>query len=182
MWVRSYFAGDAYPLLIKGTTGQVVPGEFLRVESWSGRILIELLRLSPPPPRVGIYRLDVRIGNSGMPRNNELRRSKLIRQAQLDGTGMPGMGFGITLPVEGLRTAYGLWWYRLPMRPSVMWHILSIPYWLPWMLLTLTPPVLWLKDRRRRRSTSGSPCPHCGYDLRASPGRCPECGHLPAAA
>ena len=51
-----------------------------------------------------------------------------------------------------------------------------IPCWFL-TLLTAVPPLLWLYRRRRRYPTGR--CRSCGYDLRATPDRCPECGVSP---
>jgi hypothetical protein len=60
--------------------------------------------------------------------------------------------------------------------------IADTPYW-PLLLLGATPPALHiLRTRRRRRRVRATSCERCGYDLRATPGRCPECGHVPAGA
>jgi hypothetical protein len=52
----------------------------------------------------------------------------------------------------------------------------SLPAWLPFTL-TAIAPVLWAVKwwRKRVRSRIGL-CRKCGYDLRASPEKCPECG------
>jgi hypothetical protein len=56
-----------------------------------------------------------------------------------------------------------------------------VPYWL---LIVLAGGVGWWIGRRprlvRRRIQRGL-CVACGYDVRATPGRCPECGYAPAA-
>ena len=75
--------------------------------------------------------------------------------------------------------ASGMWWLSAGRLPGT-----DLDLELALMLIFAVLPALYLffmvRPRlvRRRRAGEGL-CPSCGYDLRATPERCPECGHVP---
>jgi hypothetical protein len=72
------------------------------------------------------------------------------------------------------------WDFRYSSQGNSKWFAFVIPYWSV-TLLTSIPLILMLAVFiRRRYQLHHNKCLSCGYDLRATPDRCPECGHIPA--
>ena len=64
-----------------------------------------------------------------------------------------------------------------PLRRSRM-DIWSVPLWIPTVAFVVLLPIVRLPGRRRRKRKKLGLCLKCGYDLRGSKERCPECGEL----
>jgi hypothetical protein len=65
--------------------------------------------------------------------------------------------------------------------PGLTW-LVALPCWLLACLSAIFPSIaIWRHRKARRRARQGL-CPRCGYDLRATPERCPECGRLSPGA
>ena len=77
--------------------------------------------------------------------------------------------------VQGYRSMRTIWLpHAISHRGSVV-HVV-LPLWMPTLFLVSCFLPLYLPMHRRRKRKKLGLCVNCGYDLRGSMERCPECG------
>lgn len=60
--------------------------------------------------------------------------------------------------------------------PASNWIVIAAPHWL-FVVMGLVLPAAVIRRRMKFGKSAGSRvCGRCGYDVRATPDRCPECG------
>jgi hypothetical protein len=156
LWVRSYRVSDGWMWVSDaGTTSAEHRFSFL---SHSGQFSVSWNRLLLDPPE----------------RRYALSTATFVRTP-----------YGSHILHEARRPPVQFW-YRLPDGRTTNWSMLGFaaiendvhaPAWsvvgvLAGATLLSARPWRWRALRRMRKGL----CPNCGYDLRATPERCPECG------
>lgn len=94
-------------------------------------------------------------------------------RASLNSLSFNRWGFGVHV-VHTVGRPRGNW----KIGGRTLW-IVYAPYWLL-VALTAMPPLLLCRGALKSRRSPGL-CRQCGYDLRATPERCPECGAVPVS-
>lgn len=60
---------------------------------------------------------------------------------------------------------------------TTVYRAASVPYWIVALIFAALTSLLLRRQWKLRQVRMGC-CPTCGYDLRATPERCPECGRV----
>jgi hypothetical protein len=92
-----------------------------------------------------------------------------------------GLHHEVVKPAPAIGSRWGFAYNRIDVSGG-SWagrlYIVAVPHWLPTTTAALLPAA-WLGRRwRRARKHRAGLCRACGYDLRATPERCPECGAM----
>jgi len=167
LWVRSYFAGDWLTGDLLNAAG-IGTGEWA-VGSAAGSVSVSVCRLATPF-------------------HFKKNQSCHYETGSPDQTFVPGaahlLGFvwmgsasssEIWVDLDGRRREDGMLGGAAANLPG-SFGLLAVPFYVPTSIAVFFPVYRRLRARKARRSLLAGLCARCGYDLRASPERCPECG------
>ena len=139
------------------------------------RRVTDAITLSPSPSKWSLF---TKSGTLNLGRDRPwLEGEDLRRGMKMGAYERSLLGFGVK-QTEEQRT-----WQSKSSRIIPYTTILKsyfVPLWFCCVVFSILPLVHFPRIIRRFRRRRLGLCLHCGYDLRASPDKCPECGHAPA--
>jgi hypothetical protein len=171
LWARSFFVQDVLFLHHGRMEGAAYRSTRYTLQSVRGHTVFQSFTLVHQPPVAGILF------------KSDQRRQDL---AGLTWSRRPTneFGFNYNPDVRGRPLLVRLG-FRFARRisdldpPGRGYTEARVPHWLFAVVTAILPArFLWAARRKRRLVLTGL-CPACGYDLRATPERSPECGTLP---
>jgi hypothetical protein len=174
LWVRSYWHWDSLYRAEMSPEGLTLTSKHFR--SSSGMIWADIWRGSYLDRSITLYEWQT---------VQRLHKQRALRDGDFT-TARPGTWTYydvVPRPAVTPEESFGIHYVRTRdlIGPGVVHFILhaGIPHGLVAALAMILPAVrTWSWLRRRHRHRVGL-CPKCGYDLRATPERCPECGSEP---
>jgi len=163
LWVRSYWVWEALNVYDERGDGTLWVSTVWSLLCRDGRLSWDMSQhTDTDPAAIARYGVPNRGGRWFFPKN----------QASHDGAG---------------------WWQRhrfeaqwqhdhtLPPHPTTSFlGRIAVPFWAIVPALAIAPSRRLRRYRRRVRLRNATLCTRCGYDLRATPERCPECGGDPS--
>ena len=165
LWWQTYPPDHGY-----GLRYQTTDGRNFAVFSYHGCLLLYDVRIPTTTP---CWILDW----DGYDAIQKWDAASIVRD-DADRQNLRGTGTNIHLlgfRLFNLHDLYSIRQFGLEPYPGPARGIL-LPYWSITALLTLPLAfAVWRSIKRKSHHNTGL-CPICGYDLRASPTRCPECG------
>jgi len=173
LWVRSYWVWEDLYIFQPPSYAcrRALPFPFT-VRSSAGGLCIGLLRPHGPVPPQEVQRE----ARDFPPWSFERIKTQPIYPRSVGPSQTPSS--------PGWTESLGVSWARWPSTTEFVTYdalLITFPYWMAALAAAILPAVWTIRQRRQRRRRSFGLCHVCGYDMRATPERCPECGAVPVA-
>jgi len=168
LWVRSFWVAEDLDQFRYWTTATGV--EYIRRGFWDGRGRVALYWGSGrTPPATGWTRWIASLS----------QEKPYLKYRQFS----PTNNYPLLSPEKTMTHALGFGYYESPPVGTGNFRGVKRAVTVPFYALaaaTSILPLFWVRSRWQRQRRFRDVCKCCGYDLRATPDRCPECGTVPA--
>jgi hypothetical protein len=166
LWARSYWIGDRIEWLGDTPGASSWLRQIYTCRSSAGGIQLDYIRsLGTDRRSIAMFRADAKHAPIFSHDHNPAKSAPILDMVTASDSIFRRLGFGFDSSDAGFGPPSNIWRKQL-----------AFPYW--FLITILAIPALAVARSERRRYLRGRVgiCPSCGYDLRATPDRCPECG------